>query len=414
MKQRTVRSLLALAALLAATLPASAENWPSWRGPRGDGTSTEKDVPTKWSATENIAWKTALPGAGHASPIVWEDRVFTVAALPQSQERVLLCLDRLTGKILWQQTVLTAQLEPKHAENSYASSTPATDGEKVFVSFLDGSNVVAAAYDFSGKQLWLVRPGTHKSQWGFCSPPQLFGDKLILDCDSKGGENFLVALAPADGHTIWKTPRDQPTQSYGTPLIRNMAGRDQIVLGGDATVSSYDPADGKRIWFANGPASDYIASPVYNEKAGLLLADSSWPKHVLLAIKPDGAGDVTATKVAWTSADGAPYIPSAIAVDDYFFTSAASKSNYCFEAATGKILWQEPMGLHHASPLLANGLLYFLNDEGVMNVVKAGPKFERVARNELGEKTYALPAISHGQIFVRGFQNLYCIGPAAK
>ena len=389
------------------------ENWPCWRGPRSDGTSLEKNVPTKWSATENVAWKTPLPGAGHASPIVWGDRIFTVAGVAEKEERVLLCLDRRTGKILWQTTVLKAPLEKKNGENSYASSTPATDGEKVYVTFLSGSDVVAAAFDFAGKQVWLVRPGTFVSQWGFCSPPQIFEDKIIIDCDSKG-ENFLVALSRADGHTLWKTPRANPSQSYGTPLIRNMAGRDQIVFGGNGAVSSYSPKDGSLLWFVPGPSSDYVASPVYNEHAGLVLADSSWPKRVLWAIRPDGSGDVTQTKVTWTTSDGAPYVPSPVAAGDYFFTSAFNKEAYCFEAASGKVLWREPMGLHHASPVTANGLVYFLNDDGAMHVVKAGPKYERVAKNELGEKTYAAPAISQGQIFLRGFQNLYCIGQAAK
>jgi outer membrane protein assembly factor BamB len=146
-----------------------------------------------------------------------------------------------------------------------------------------------------------------------------------------------------------------------------------------------------------------------------LLSCSSWPNKVLLAIQPDGTGNVTATKVAWKTPDGAPYVPSPIAVGDWFLTSAFNgKAAYCYEAATGKVLWKEPLGLHHASPVTANGLVYFLNDEGVMHVVRAGEKYELVARNELGEKTYASPALSQGQIFLRSFKHLYCLGKAAK
>lgn len=407
--------LLALGCvLLLGSRDAQAENWPGWRGPRGDGTSLETNVPIQWSATENVVWKTPLPGLGHSSPVVWGDRVFLTTALTESHERILLGLDRKTGRILWQQTVVRSPLEAKNNENSYASSTPATDGERVFVTFLDGKDVVVAAYDFAGKQLWLARPGGFYSQWGFSHTPVLFEDKVIVVCDSKG-ENFIVALGCADGRTLWKIARDNPTQSYSAPLLREMSGRVQLVVAGNKAVTSYDPRDGKRLWVADGPSDDCVATPTYNAKAGLVLSCSSWPKRVLVAIKPDGEGNVTQSKLAWSTPEGAPYVPSPIAVGEYFLTAAfANKAACCYEAATGRILWQETMGLHHASPVTANGLVYFLNDDGVMNVVKAGATFERVARNELGEKTYASPAISEGQLFLRSFKALYCIGQAKR
>ena len=405
-------SLLCLAALAANVV--CAENWPCWRGPRGDGTSLEAEPPTRWSGTENVVWKTAIPGEGHSSPVIWDGRIFLTSALKENQDRVLIALDSKTGGVVWQQTVLKAPLEAKNNENSYASSTPAIDGQKVFVTFLDGADVVVAAYDFSGKQLWLVRPGQFKSQWGFCHTPVLFEDKVLVACYSKG-ENFVVALSRADGHALWKTPCENPTQSYSTPLVRSMDGRVQMIVAGNKAVTSFDPRTGKVLWNVDGPSDDSVATPVYHEKTDLILSCTSWPNKVVLAIKPDGQGNVTQTKVAWKTTEGAPYVPSPIAVGDWFFTSSfAGKSAYCYEAATGKILWKEPLGLHHASPVTANGLIYFLNDEGVMHVVRAAAKYELVARNELGEKTYASPAFSGGQMFLRGFKNLYCIGKPAK
>ena len=401
--------LLALAANVA-----RAENWPCWRGPRGDGTSLEKAPPTHWSSTENVAWKTAIPGLGHSSPIIWEDRVFLTSALRDSQERMLLSFDRKTGAELWRQAVIRCPLEAKNDENSYASATPATDGERVYVTSLDGLEVVIAAYDFSGKQVWLVRPGRFQSQWGFSHTPVLFEDKVIVVCYSKG-ENFVVAVSRADGHTVWKTPGVNPTQSYSAPLIKKMAGRFQMIAPGNKAVTSYDPGTGKVLWVVDGPSEDCVATPVYNEKADLVLSCSSWPNRALVAIKPDGQGNVTSSKVAWKTSEGAPYVPSPIAVGDWFFTSAFSgKAAHCYEAATGKILWSEPMGLHHASPVSANGLVYFLNDEGVMHVVRAAAKYELVAQNELGERTYASPALSGNQIFLRSFKTLYCIGKQAQ
>jgi outer membrane protein assembly factor BamB len=388
---------------------AQAENWPAWRGPRGDGTSLEKNPPTRWSATENIVWKTPIPGLGHSSPIIWGDRIFLTTAINESQERVLLCLERKSGMVTWQQTVLKASLEAKNNENSYASSTPVTDGELVYVTFLQEKEVVVAAYDFSGKQLWLARPGTFYSQWGFSHTPVLFEDKVIVVCDSKG-ENFIVALNRKDGQVAWKTPRTSPSQSYSAPLIREMAGRTQMIVSGNKAATSYDPKTGKLLWVVDMASSDSVVTPVYNERAGLVLTSSSWPDKILMAIKPDGEGNVTTTKVAWSGKGGAPYVPSPLSVEGLFFTAANNQEGHCFDAATGNILWHEAMGKHHASPVLANGLVYFLNDDGVAHVVKAASKYELVARNEIGEKTYASLVFSEGQVFLRSFKNLYCIG----
>jgi outer membrane protein assembly factor BamB len=259
-----------------------------------------------------------------------------------------------------------------------------------------------------------VRPGEFYSQHGFSHTPTLFEDKVIIDCDSKG-ENFIAALARKDGHTLWKVQRDNATQSYSAPLIREIAGRMQMVVPGNKAVTSLDPRDGRTIWVSDGPSEDCVITPVYNSQAGLVLSCSSWPKRVLQAIKPDGEGNVTRTKVVWSNTEGAPYVPSPISVGAWFFTSSfANKEVYCFDASTGNILWHDKMGLHHASPVSVNGLVIFLNDDGVANVIKAGATFELVARNELGEKTYASPAISGGKIYLRGFRNLYCIGETAK
>ena len=390
-KRNSLHCLLTLVASLAC-----AENWPSWRGPRNDGTSLEQNAPTQWNGTNNIVWKRTVPGEGHSSPIIWGNRLFLTTALKETQERLLLSFDRKSGALLWQQAVLKAPLESKNNENSYASATPTTDGEKVYVTFLDGDEVVVAAYDFSGKQLWLARPGRFKNQWGFSHTPVLFEDKVVVVLYSKS-ENFVVALSRADGTTVWKTPADNPTQSFSPPLIREMAGRPQMIVPGNKSVTSYDPRTGKVLWFVDGLSDDSVITPVYHEKSGLVLSCTSWPSKVLVAVKPDGDGNVTQSKVAWKSSEGAPYVPSPISVGDWFFTSSfAGKAAHCFEAGTGKILWKEPMGLHHASPVSANGLVYFLNDDGVMHIVKAGPKYELVARNELGEKTYASPALSDG------------------
>ena len=409
MKPRTV--LLAVGAGVSVlSSPALAENWPAWRGPRGDGTSLETNLPVHWSAASNVTWKAEVPGTGHASPIVWQDKVFTVSALPDSEERVLLCFDQQTGRLRWQQTVLESPFERKHALNSHASSTPATDGERVFTAFLDVREVVVAAHDLEGRQRWLVRPGRFSSMHGFCSSPVLFEDKVIVNCDHDG-DGYIVALARADGRQFWRIERPNQTRSYCVPTVFEAGGRTQMVLSGTLCVASYDPRNGRLHWMIDGPTEQFVASMVYHREANLFFMTGGFPEHHLLAIRPDGSGDVTQTHIAWrhNRASYVSYVPSPIAAGDYFLVVSDPGYACCFEAATGKLLWQEKLGEHHASLVSAGGLVYFLSDDGVTTVVRPGTTFEAVARNELGERCFASPALSQGQIFIRGDRHLFAI-----
>lgn len=403
--KRSVAALL----ILCSSPGAFAENWPMWRGSRLDGTSAGKNVPVRWSSTENRAWKTNLTGTGHASPIVWNDRVFTVAADENTHERLLLCFDRATGGLLWKTTVIKAPAERTHRLNTLASSTPATDGERVFTAFLDGDRVVVAAHDFAGQEVWVQRPGPFASVHGFCSSPIIFQDKVIVNCDHDG-DGYIVALSRTEGRELWRIDRPNKTRSYCAPLIREIVGRTQMVLSGSKCVASYDPASGKMHWIIDGPTEQFVASPVYSERAKLLFITGGYPEHHILAIRPNGEGNVTDTHIAWRTIKGAAYVPSPIIEGNYFLIVSDSGIAHCFEAATGSIAWTERFGEQHASLVSAGGLVYFLNDKGEMNVVKPGPKLELIAKNDLGEPTFASPAVSNGQIFIRSDKSLICIG----
>jgi outer membrane protein assembly factor BamB len=388
---------------------ASSENWPGWRGPREDGISHEENVPTDWDVAHAV-WKTALPGAGHASPIVWGDRVVTVTALPDQQDRIALCLDRATGRILWQKTVVHGPLEKLNPENTYASGTPSTDGKLVYVVFRVGDDIAVAAHNLSdGEQVWLVRPGKHVGEWGFSNSPVLYKNMVIVDGDSKG-DSFLVALNRDDGRTIWRVDRTHKGISYSAPLIREMAGRMQLVQCGDRRVTGFDPDTGKELWTVDGPSQEFVATPFYDETSKLVFVSSSWPERNILAIRPDGSGNVTDTNIVWHDKKGAPYIVSFVTVGDLFFSISSDGTLFCYDAATGKNYWHEKVRRHHASPVLAGGLLYCINDDGQINVIKPGKTFQRVAQFEMGEQCYASPAISNGQVFLRGFEHLFCIG----
>jgi len=389
-----------------------AENWPAWRGPRGDGTSLDTDVPTRWNGPkgENIAWKVRIPGRGHASPIVWEDRIFLVSCREDLGQRVLLCMDRATGRILWEKVVVTSAMEGKHRLNSHASSTPATDGQAVYVTFLDGTKMFVAAYDFDGNPRWAVRPGEFHSKHGYCSSVTLFENLVIVNGDHDG-DAYLVALDRQTGKTVWKTPRENKTRSYCAPIIRQIDGRTQMILAGSLCVASYDPRDGSRHWIIDGPTEQYVASLVYNGE--LLFLTAGFPELHIMGIRPDGHGNVTDTHVAWHTTKGCSYVPSPIASANgkNFLVVSDDGLASCFAATTGHRHWMRRIGPHYSASLVsAGGLVHFLSDEGVTTIVRPGPDFQVVAENQLGENCYSSPAIHRGQIFIRAEEHLYCIG----
>ncbi len=401
-------------------LAAELENWPGWRGPRGDGTSLEQNIPTTWDGTtgENIAWQVPIPGKGHSSPIVWQDRIFVASCLEETQERVLLCLDRKTGKVVWQKTVIEAPLEKKHALNSFASGTPATDGRRVFVSFLntdmpgkDGrtpGDLIVTAYDFDGNRLWQSKPGRFASVHGFCSSPVLFEDTVIINGDHDG-DSYIAALSQESGETIWKTPREFKTRSYVTPLIREINGRTQMMFSGSKQVVSLDPRTGEQQWRLKGPTEQFVASLVYDGKYVYLTA--GFPEHHILAIDPEQSGELDDKAIIWRTTKSCSYVPSPVLCGPYFVIASDEGIGSCYLAQEGKLLWNKRMGKHYSGSLVtAAGLVYLTADDGITKVVRPGEELDVVAENPLGEYCYSSPAISQGQIFLRSEKSLYCIG----
>jgi len=429
--KRVVQVLLVLVVTLALPLTLSAENWPGWRGPRGDGTSSSRKVPVRWDvpAGKGLLWKTAIPGTGHASPIIHGDRTFVVSCDNETHHRLLVCLDSHTGRILWQRRVIKASLESKHGLNSFASSTPVTDGRLVYVTFLEVSDkkvpapnvgtarlitpgrMVVAAYDNDGKLKWIVKPGSFVSAHGYCSSPVIYKDLLIVNGDHDG-KGYLVALDRKTGKTAWKVDRKYGIRSYVTPLIRKIDGRVQMVVSGSQHVASFDPSDGARHWIIEGPTEQYVASMVYDGK--LFFMAAGYPTYHVMGIRPDGRGDVTETHVAWHAKNARCYVPSPVVVDGHLLVADDRGTANCFNTRTGERLWQGRLGRHYSGSLVtAAGLVYFIADDGVTKIVKPGPKLEVVATNQLGEFTYASPAIAHDRLYIRGERNLFCVGQAA-
>ncbi len=423
--------LIVVSVWFAACSVVIAEDWSGWRGPRGDGTSRERDLPTEWDAVtgKNILWKTELLGKGHSSPIIWEDRLFVTTCLEAEQQRLLLCLDTETGNELWRCDVLRSPLETLHKLNSHSSGTPATDGKMIYVPFLkvDGTTLIPApnvgnndrditpgkivltAIDFSGAVQWQIEVGDFVSAHGFCSSPVLYGDLVILNGDHDGS-SYLVAFNKTTGQEVWRTRRAHGIRSYVTPIIRNVDGRDQLVLSGSGHVAGFDLSDGKLRWSVEGPTEQFVASMVYDGERFMLAG--GFPTHHVMAIRPDGVGDVTDSHVAWQVDKYVRcYVPSPVLVGHKLYVADDRGMANCFNSTNGERLWQARLsGAFNASLVATERLVYFLARDGVTTIVEAGEELNILATNPLYEQCDASPAISHGRLYIRGERHLFCIG----
>lgn len=401
----------ARAALLLAVSVAGvqAENWPQWRGPRGDGISLEKRAPVRWSTNENILWRTALPGTGHSSPVVWRDSVFVTTALSNSQERILLRLEARTGKTIWQRTVVTTPLEYMHRENSPASSTPVTDGKHVFTSFQNGKRAALQCYDFKGKQIWAVEPLEFNGEHGYSYTPLLYRDLLIFDCRQEG-EAALMAFEKSTGEVRWRMEPSKARISHITPLLVQEGGRTQVIVSGSNETRGVNPETGETWWWCRGPSDVAVAGLSYG--SGLVLATAGYPDRTRMAVRVDGSGDVTETHIAWKSRRQVTYVPSPVYHDGHFYSVLDEGILCCFAAQTGETVWDQRLeGRFRSSLVMVGGIIYATNDKGVTTVFRATPQgFESVVVNDLQEFCYTTPAISGGRMFFRTGRHLVCIG----
>jgi outer membrane protein assembly factor BamB len=407
------RISFAFSAILIACGMAPAEDWPGWRGPRADGTAADKGYPLNWSATENVKWKLLLPGTGHASPVVSKGRVFVIGCIEAEKTRVLYCIDRTSGKILWEKAVVVADLEKKHGENSWASSTPAADGERVYATFLDKQRLRVFCFDYDGKMLWEKSPGEFHSVHGFSSPPMLYRDLVIVNGDQdapKGQHAYLVAFDKVTGAERWRIDRPNRLRSYCPPIVVEAAGKEQMVLTGSKCVASYDPATGKPYWLIDGPTEQFVSSMVLHD--GVLLLTAGFPVHWVMAIKPDGSGNVTNSHVLWSKKNEGGYVPSPVAYSGKLFLVDDKGVASCWDIRNGKQYWKERLSGkgHHASAVVAEGRIYLTADDGTTFILRGTDEFEILAKNPLADRVFASPAFSDGEIFIRSAKFLWCIG----
>ncbi len=409
-----VKPTLLLVATLAATA-AQALDWPEFRGPTGQGHSLATNVPVQWSATNNIAWKVPVPGAGWSSPVLVGGRLYLTTAVEQPNSKALslraLCFEAASGKSLWDAEVFTPdQGGAAHGKNGRASPTPIVRDGRIYVHF---GHLGTACLDTSGKILWRQSALGYSPVHGNGGSPALVGERLIFSGDGADSP-FVVALSAKTGEVLWKTERITPAKrkfSFCTPLALEVDGVTQVISPGSGAVCAYDPADGRELWrVLYGEGYSVVPRPVFG--LGLLFLGSGYDRPIVHAIRPAGArGDVSGTHVAWTAAKGAPNTPSMLLVgDELYFVSDAGIGS-AVDARTGKVHWSERLGGDiSASPVFADGRIYFQNETGTGFVVKPGKTFELLAKNELRERTLASYAVENGSLFIRSAEHLFRIG----
>lgn len=388
--------------------PARAElNWSRWRGPEGNGHSHEIGLPVKWEPAA-VVWKVPLKGSGQSSPVIWGERVFLTTALEKGKQRVVFCLDRNDGKLLWEHVAWTGEPEKSHGMNGWASATCATDGKVVIAFFGRGG---LHAYTVDGKPLWSRDLGMFESPWGTAACPVIVGDIVIQNGDADANA-FIMGLDKQTGKTIWSTPRPN-YRGWSTPILITANGRQEVVVNGHTGVTAYDPVTGKELWFCK--SFNGRGEPTITPAGGVLCAVNGL-KGDIYAVRPGGSGDVTQSHMAWhTPRSGGRDLPSPIVVDRYLIVFAMLGTVTCYDTETGKELWKERIGGNFSSsPIAAGGLAYFQNEAGLTTVLKPGPKLEFVSENSVGgagdELFRASLTPSEGQFFSRSDKMLYCIG----
>jgi outer membrane protein assembly factor BamB len=408
-------TLLAACALSAADV-AVAGDWPSFRGPAGNGVASAGRVPLHWGPERNIRWRTLLSAVGNSSPIVSGHRVFVSGASDEGKNRGLYCFDCDTGNLLWSKSVRYDTKDPTHQTNPYCGSTPAADGGRVVV--WHGSAGLFC-YDFDGNALWSRDLGTFTHIWGYGSSPVFHGDRILLNC-GPGERTFVTAIAAADGKTLWQA--DEPggnggaggadtwIGSWSTPVLARVDGREQVLVGLPDHIKAFDPDNGQVLWKCDGLGKLIYSSPVVDNGIAVVMSGYHGPA---IGLKPGGAGDVTESRRLWQSTEKNPQrIGTGVALEGHLYMANEQQLAQCLEMRTGRVLWTSrmPAGLIWGSPILVGDRLYVTNQRGATVVFRANPeKFELLAENELGESSNSTLAIVDGRIYLRTSGHLFCI-----
>ena len=440
------RGCLPLAAVVALTIPLSAANWPQWRGPQGQGVSDEVSFPLEWSVGSHVLWKTAIPGRGHSTPVIWGARLFVTTAVEGEQmpghkapdhfdgknlflhpdsmgvdrrnALKVIAIDTASGKSLWEQVAYDGPMyDNRHKRSSYASTTPVTDGDRVYVHFGPEGTY---AYDVGGKLLWKTIVGQIKTMGlGVGASPILHRDLLILQCDEDSGDqSFIAALDTRTGREVWRTRRDVQV-SWSTPVLvdvpaaRGVAAHTELVTNGNEWIVAYDPATGRELWRTRGVKSNAIHTPLVGE--GLVIVTAGFPERRVIAIHPGGAPTLPESdRIAWTYDKGTAYVVSPILYKGLIYLLNDRGVITTLDARSGKVVYEggrvPKPATFTGSPVAFGEHVLLTSEDGDTFFVKAGPTHAVTRTNSVDEPVYASLALANGRIYIRGERNLFAIG----
>ena len=421
---------VSVVALAGRPTAAAGENWPQWRGPSASGVSNETDLPIRWGHGENIAWEAPLAGQGSSSPIIWGDRIFVTSQIGSGPTEldfpgdagnlnedapevtlVIECFSRADGGLLWSHRIDAGDnLPPVHASHNFASPSCVTDGQRVIALFGTGQLL---CLDLEGRIVWernLAKEiSTFRILRGHGSSPLLHEGYLYLLCDHEPGA-YLLALDKRTGQTLWKSDRGADLVSYSTPVIVRSSGPAELLINSNRRMDAYDPRTGRNLWFVTGDCIAPAPTPIAVN--GIIYASRGYSSGPYMAIRPGGDGDVTGSHLLWRVPTGAPYVSSLLHYRDLLYMATELGVVRCVEPGSGKTVWSRRVGgTFTASPVAAEGRIYFLDESGECFVFAAGREATLLARNSLDDLCRASPAISQGRIFIRARERLYGIGP---
>ena len=395
--------------------PILADNWPRFRGPNGTGVANAKDIPDQFDEKNGILWKVPMPGPGNSSPIVWGKRLFVQSTTKDGKARLLLSLDAVTGKTLWARSI-SASKAHINEKNTLASSTPATDGQVVITAFWDGKDIILAAYDFQGKKLWDKNLGSFTSQHGAGASPILYKDKVFFVNDQDDASEVL-ALNKKTGDVIWQAPREAFRACYSAPFILEKPGAEpELIVTSTKSIRSYQVDKGtvnwSWYWTFSGMPLRTTGSPIYAQDTIFACSgDGGGPRH-MAAIGLEGASSKTQTKLLWENKKDFPYVPCLLARGDNLYFVNDKGIAGCYAMKDGKQIWYKRLAEASflSSPVLIDGKMVAASEEGDVYVLAAEPTYRLIARNTLGERVRATPAVANNRLYILGQHHLFCIG----
>ena len=381
------------------------KQWPCFRGPTGQGIASEKKFPQSWSTTENVIWKVKLNGRGNSSPIIWDNKVFVTSASEDGKIRELYCYNRKNGNLIWKGAAPVPEtMERLYWKNSYASSTPVTDGERVVV-FFGNSGMVC--FNMDGELQWTRDLGEFTTTHGPGTNPVIYKNKVILIQDQNRGESVFVALDKETGQILWQKKRER-VMGWSSPILVRVGDHDELVYNGSHNVKGYNPETGEEIWNVKGSTKEAV--PIIVSGGGMFFSCSG-RNGTIMAILPGGTGEITETHRLWINQRGGPHVPSPVYYKERLYIINDTGIATCLNALNGRTVWRERLkGRFSMSPILVGDKIIVTNEMGLTTILKAGDTFEVLAQNDLEEETLSTPALADGKLYIRTASHLYCIG----